>query len=153
MKETAVSSVFYKGGVFEKLPDGTWQERSTDNNKILGKFSQQGKLPTSTFLQDLASSKTIELNEGEKSIYTDWEKERKILYAITAFKYEDADVVFPADLTPQDYAAIMKWIGQVASAAKTDYCWKQSLGRGVGVPLSTCPPDKDKDGALCYPRV
>ena len=30
-------------------------------------------------------------------------------------------------------------------------CWVLAYGRGVGVPISTCPDDKEKDGALCYP--
>jgi len=33
-----------------------------------------------------------------------------------------------------------------------DFCWKNSYGRGVGVPVSTCRSDQDKDGALCYPK-
>jgi len=35
---------------------------------------------------------------------------------------------------------------------KNPFCWKQSYGRGVGVPLSTCPSNKDKIGALCYSK-
>jgi hypothetical protein len=31
-------------------------------------------------------------------------------------------------------------------------CSKKSQGRTAGVPLHACPPDKDKDGALCYPK-
>jgi hypothetical protein len=31
-------------------------------------------------------------------------------------------------------------------------CWLRSDVRGVGRPLSTCPADKDKSGALCYPK-
>lgn len=30
-------------------------------------------------------------------------------------------------------------------------CWKKAYGRTAGEPLSSCPKDKDKDGALCYP--
>ena len=29
-------------------------------------------------------------------------------------------------------------------------CWKQAYGRGVGRVISTCPSDKEKDGALCF---
>lgn len=32
------------------------------------------------------------------------------------------------------------------------FCWKDSYGRGAGEPLSTCPSDKDKIGALCYSK-
>jgi hypothetical protein len=38
--------------------------------------------------------------------------------------------------------------------ANNSICYKQSYGRGVGVPLSTCS-DKyyvERDGALCYPK-
>ena len=30
-------------------------------------------------------------------------------------------------------------------------CWLDSYGRGVGVPISSCPSGYNKDGALCYP--
>merc|ERR1719469_77557 len=30
-------------------------------------------------------------------------------------------------------------------------CWKRAYGRGVGKVISSCPSDKEKDGALCYP--
>ena len=29
-------------------------------------------------------------------------------------------------------------------------CWKQSYTRGIGTPLTKCPLNKEKDGALCY---
>ena len=30
-------------------------------------------------------------------------------------------------------------------------CWKNSYGRGVGLPISTCPADLERNGLLCYP--
>ena len=30
-------------------------------------------------------------------------------------------------------------------------CWKKAYGRTAGEPFSSCPDDKEKDGALCYP--
>jgi hypothetical protein len=35
---------------------------------------------------------------------------------------------------------------------QASFCWKNSYGRGVGVPLSTCASDKDKIGLLCYSK-
>lgn len=35
---------------------------------------------------------------------------------------------------------------------QSTFCWKDSYGRGVGVPLSTCPSTKDKIGLLCYTK-
>jgi hypothetical protein len=32
----------------------------------------------------------------------------------------------------------------------SDICYKQSYGRGVGVPLSKCKDGLVRDGALCY---
>ncbi len=29
-------------------------------------------------------------------------------------------------------------------------CWKQSYGRGVGLPLMMCPNGTELNGALCY---
>jgi hypothetical protein len=31
-------------------------------------------------------------------------------------------------------------------------CAKTSQGRTAGTPVHACPPDMDKDGALCYPK-
>ena len=31
-------------------------------------------------------------------------------------------------------------------------CWKKAYGRTAGEPLSSCPADHEKDGALCYPH-
>ena len=31
-------------------------------------------------------------------------------------------------------------------------CWKRTYGRGAGAPLSACPGNTEKTGALCYPR-
>ena len=39
----------------------------------------------------------------------------------------------------------------IPSNADVETCWLKAEGRGVGKPISTCPADKEKDGALCYP--
>ena len=42
-------------------------------------------------------------------------------------------------------------MGQQVVTAGAETCWLRAEGRGVGKPISTCPADKEKDGALCYP--
>jgi hypothetical protein len=55
-------------------------------------------------------------------------------------------------LSTADTQAVLNWIaGQVASD-RQPYCYRDSYGRGVGVPVSSCASDRDKDGALCYPK-
>jgi len=39
---------------------------------------------------------------------------------------------------------------QVQAVTKSEFCWRDSYGRGAGVPLSDCPAGKDKIGLLCY---
>ena len=39
----------------------------------------------------------------------------------------------------------------VLSGNKAQICWRRAYSRGVGVPVSTCPANKQKDGLLCYP--
>jgi hypothetical protein len=34
----------------------------------------------------------------------------------------------------------------------SDFCWKNSYGRGVGTIPSTCPSDRDQRGLLCYSK-
>ncbi len=55
-------------------------------------------------------------------------------------------------LSRSDTRAVMKWIAKGVASARQPYCYKDSYGRGVGVPLSACPSDKDKSGWLCYPK-
>ena len=31
-------------------------------------------------------------------------------------------------------------------------CWKKSYTRGLGFPMSKCPNDREKSGALCYKK-
>ena len=35
---------------------------------------------------------------------------------------------------------------------KVKSCWLKTSTRGVGAPISACPADKEKSGALCYPK-
>lgn len=55
-------------------------------------------------------------------------------------------------LSTADLQQVTKWIGQEVSNSRQQYCYRDSFGRGVGKPLSTCPAGLDKDGALCYPQ-
>ena len=64
---------------------------------------------------------------------------------------QSAGAAKPA-LSSADLGKVMKWIGQEVSNSRQQYCYRQSFGRGVGVPLSTCTPGQEKDGALCYPN-
>ncbi len=54
-------------------------------------------------------------------------------------------------LSNSDENAVMGWIAGRVSAKQQPYCYKQSYGRGVGVPLSTCPAGQEKNGLICYP--
>ncbi len=66
--------------------------------------------------------------------------------------YVDPDEGSYIALSPQDLNSVMRWIAENTKDAKTEYCYKQSYGRGVGVPLSGCPPGTEKNGLLCYPQ-
>ncbi len=59
----------------------------------------------------------------------------------------DAQAPRPA-LSATDSQKVLKWIGQEVSNSRQQYCYRQSFGRGVGVPLSTCPAGQEKDGLL-----
>ena len=62
-----------------------------------------------------------------------------------AIFYEDAPT-----LSRDDEIAIIEWIKTEVTHIRTDFCWKQTYGRGVGYVLSECPSHKEKIGALCY---
>jgi hypothetical protein len=58
----------------------------------------------------------------------------------------------PAPLSQADTNAVVSWIARQVSNARQPYCYRQSYGRGVGAPLSTCGAGQQKNGALCYPN-
>ena len=44
-------------------------------------------------------------------------------------------------------------LGLVVEASITDFCWRDSFGRGVGkIPKGGCGPGQDHIGALCYDK-
>ncbi|MDP3170170.1 MAG: hypothetical protein Q8M91_07490 [Polaromonas sp.] len=54
-------------------------------------------------------------------------------------------------LSPADTHSVTGWIARKVASARQQYCYRQSYGRGVGIPLSTCGSGSEKDGLLCYP--
>jgi len=62
---------------------------------------------------------------------------------------------FAADkpaLSSADENSVMGWIAGRDAELRQPFCYRQSYGRGVGVPLSTCSSNQQKNGALCYPE-
>jgi hypothetical protein len=60
--------------------------------------------------------------------------------------YEDVP-----DMPDADLEAVLHWIEVKTTGERLPFCWRQSYGNGVGVPLNTCPPGTEQDGLLCYP--
>jgi hypothetical protein len=54
-------------------------------------------------------------------------------------------------LSQGDTNTVNGWIAAKVAATRQPYCYRQSYGRGVGVPLSTCDANQQKNGLLCYP--
>lgn len=54
-------------------------------------------------------------------------------------------------LSTSDDNAVNKWIAERVAAKQQTFCYKETYGRGVGVPLSTCPAGQEKNGLICYP--
>lgn len=46
---------------------------------------------------------------------------------------------------------LVRWALKELNKANQPFCWRNSYGRGVGVPVSTCPEGQEKDAWLCYP--
>ena len=58
-----------------------------------------------------------------------------------------------APLSEADMNKVMNWIAVKVSTEKLPFCWKQTFGRGAGVPLSSdCAAGLQKSGLLCYPQ-
>jgi hypothetical protein len=56
------------------------------------------------------------------------------------------------NLSDKQVGDILSWLRVEVTQVKNPFCWRQSYGRGVGKPLTECPADKDKIGALCYSK-
>lgn len=54
-------------------------------------------------------------------------------------------------MPPEEKKILVRWSLKELSKANQPYCWRHSYGRGVGVPISSCPKGKEKDAGLCYP--
>ena len=59
-------------------------------------------------------------------------------------------VVTKQDLSPEQKKMLHLWALEELSRASQPYCWRDSYGRGVGVPVSACPEGQEKDAGLCY---
>ncbi len=72
-----------------------------------------------------------------------------LAFAVPATSAETAP---PPPLNESDTTLVINWIARQVADARQDYCYRQSYGRGVGGPVSTCHENEDKNGALCYPK-
>jgi len=54
------------------------------------------------------------------------------------------------DLSPEEKKMLHRWALKELSRTSQPYCWRDSYGRGVGVPVSACPEGQEKDAGLCY---
>jgi hypothetical protein len=59
--------------------------------------------------------------------------------------------ITPQTLQPEEKKALLQWALKELARANQPYCWRQSYGRGVGIPISGCPKGQEKDAGLCYP--
>jgi len=72
---------------------------------------------------------------------------------------DGTDLIVTEDATLEELSATvleeifkgLKLQAASASNAGTRSCWKDAYGRGVGVPISACGNNLQKDGLLCYP--
>ncbi len=71
-----------------------------------------------------------------------------LAFAVPAASAETA----PPPLNASDTTLVISWIARQVSDSRQEYCYRQTYGRGVGAPVSTCREDEDKNGALCYPK-
>jgi len=69
--------------------------------------------------------------------------------------FDDVDYVdpdgFSGDITYPEIEVPESSVPLLMSSGESN-CWLRSYGRGVGKPISSCASDKDKSGALCYPK-
>jgi len=56
---------------------------------------------------------------------------------------------FSNSTTIQDILEHIKDV--VPGDVNSTVCWRDTYGRGVGIPINACDPGFDKDGLLCYP--
>lgn len=145
-------------GFFAQVGDRAWMHR--DNEARRNSECQEVSKTSNTIslsCGDNADQFKIQLEGSNAAVFKvirrDTGTSQDAIGRIT--KTEIADVVADEDLQdpfrPGDIQKIMQWISQNTSNSRISYCYKNSMGRGAGTPLTTCPAGTERDGALCYP--
>ncbi len=79
------------------------------------------------------------------------EKATKPLQATTRSASVPEAEKLESPLSPEDLESVMAWIADEVSNARTPYCYRKTIGRGVGAPLSgQCSSGLTADAGLCY---
>jgi hypothetical protein len=74
-------------------------------------------------------------------------------YRLRALEEEETRLRF-APVSDDDREAIMTWIAYEVAKNRVGYCYKDTYGRGAGVPLSRCAAglERGPGDQLCYPE-
>lgn len=75
---------------------------------------------------------------GLDSVLADLEAEETIFYQEQS------------SLNNEALRAVLDWIKLEVTQMRTPFCWRRSYGRGIGEPINSCPPGKERIGLLCY---
>lgn len=165
---SAVASIVWQVGVdthmFHKRSATRWEAVRAGSNKVWGGYSVD-KHTHSKLVLRANPTDTVEVNFKKQLVVanhngteTPWGKISKALTRDGFNIYESPtsgeklEKVLPQSPLPLAYEQqVLAWIAAQVAAERLPFCWRQSEGRGAGVPLDTqCGKGMQMDAGLCY---
>ncbi|HBE81562.1 MAG TPA: hemopexin repeat-containing protein [Pyrinomonadaceae bacterium] len=145
-------------GLFRQVGDRTWEFRQggRPNDKLETTCTELSRGADVLLLSCASNAYQYEINLTNRNVTKIVGSQRT--FADQVKNTDTFQVIADNDLRdpfrPGDIKKIMAWISKETSNSRLDYCYKNTIGRGVGTPLTNCPAGTEKDpaGALCYPN-
>ena len=142
-------------GLFRQVGDVNWQFRTggRPNDKLTAECTETSRGVYQILLSCANNAYQFEINLSNRNVTKITGSQRTFAdqvrttdtFAIIA----DKDLKDPFKIFT--IVKINQWIAKETSNSRIPFCYKNSNGRGVGTPLTTCRPGTEKNGALCYP--
>jgi hypothetical protein len=143
-------------GLFRQVGNRAWEYRTggRPRDKLAGRCTEVSRGAVQLLLSCDNNTYQYEINLTNKNITKITGSQRA--FADQVRGTDTFEVIADRDLRdpfrPGEIIQIMNWIAKETSNSQLSYCYKNSKGRGVGAPLTTCGPGTEKNGALCYPN-
>lgn len=143
-------------GLFRQVSNTTWEYRTGGRpyDKFAASCTETNRGPARILISCDKNAYQFEIDLSTKNVTKITGSQRA--FADQVRGTDNFELVADRDLRdpfqPGEINKLMVWISKEVSNSKIPYCYKNSFGRGVGAPLTTCGQGTEKNGSLCYPK-